>query len=46
MYFSGIVDHDGRRQGNEFLLVGHMAGLEDMVTLQGLTKSIPSFNVR
>ena len=46
MHFSGTVDDDGKRQGNEFLLFGHMAGLEDMVTLQGRTKAIPSFNVQ
>lgn len=46
MHFPGIVDDDGKRQGNEFLLIGHMAGLEDMVTLQGQTKAIPSFNVQ
>ena len=46
MHFSGTVDHDGRRQGNEFLLVGQMTGMEDMVTLQGLTKSIPSFKIQ
>ncbi|MDR4485739.1 MAG: hypothetical protein R3B95_21530 [Nitrospirales bacterium] len=46
MHFSGTVDDDGKRQGNEFLLFGHMAGLEDMVTLQGRTKTIPSFNVQ
>ena len=46
MHFSGAVDYDGRRQGNEFLLVGHMTGMKDMVTLQRLTKSIPSFNIQ
>jgi hypothetical protein len=46
IHFSGAVDDDGRRQGNEFLLFGPMAGMKDMVTLQGLTKSIPSFNIQ
>ena len=46
MHFAGTVDDDGMRQGNEFLLLGQMAGLEDMVTIQGLTKAIPSFTVQ
>lgn len=46
MHFPGTVDDDGKRQGNEFLLIGHMAGLKDMVTFQGQTKAIPSFNVQ
>ena len=46
MHFSGTIDDEGRSQGNEFLLLGQMAGLEDMVTLQGRTRAIPYFNVQ
>ena len=46
MHFSGTVDDDGQSQGNEFLLIGHMTGLENLVTFQGITKAIPSFNVQ
>ena len=43
LQFSGAMDHDGKRQGNEFLMVGKWMGMQDMITLQGLTKSIPTF---
>lgn len=46
MHFPGPIDDDGKWQGNEFLLIGHMAGLQDMVTLQGQTKAVPSFDVQ
>lgn len=46
MDYEGPIDHDGRRQGNEFLIVGTMTGLGEMVTLHGLTKSIPAFRVQ
>lgn len=46
MHFPGTMDDDGKWQGNEFLLIGHVAGLEDMVTLQGQRKAVPSFNVQ
>jgi hypothetical protein len=45
MHFSGIVDEEGKSQGNEFLLFGRMTGLENMVTLQGNVRSIPAFHV-
>ncbi len=46
LHFSGPVDDDGKSQGNEFLMVGHLTGLEDMVTLAGNTKAIPSFTAQ
>lgn len=46
MDFSGNVDDDGKRQGNEFLMLGKLTGTRDMVTLQGITKSIPYFTVQ
>ena len=46
LHFSGPVDDDGMSQGNEFLMVGQLAGLEDMVTLLGSTKAIPSFTAQ
>ena len=46
MHFSGPVDHDGRRQGNEFLLLGQLVGMQDTTTFHGFTKSFPLFTVQ
>ena len=46
MQFSGAIDGDGRRQGNEFLMVGQFVGMQETWTLHGISKSIPHFLVQ
>ena len=46
MHFSGTVDHDGQRKGNEFLMVGTMGARPKSVAYQNIPASIPYFTVQ